>query len=290
MSTSDLTPTVVLVHGAFVDASSWNGAIAELKAAGLDVVAPPNLLRGVGVDAAYLTGFVEALGRPAVLAAHSYAGAVISQTGSDASNIAGLVYIAAYAPEAGETLGAINARYPDVPLSAALRTFTYADERGEQATDTFVDARSFHDAVCAEAPADVADTLARTQRPASLAASRRPSPARRHGRPCRPGPSWPPPITPSTRTPSATWPSGRAARSPRSTPRTRSRPRIPRTWPRSSSARSRPSDEPTGRGAVRSSAADRRRRARCRLRQHRAARRPGRAAAPRMALRHPQLR
>jgi pimeloyl-ACP methyl ester carboxylesterase len=109
VSTSDITPTVVLVHGAFVDASSWNGVIA------------------------------------------------------------GLVYIAAYAPEAGETLGAINARYPDVPLSAALRTFTYTDERSEQATDTFVDAALFHDAVCAEAPADVADTLARTQRPASLA-------------------------------------------------------------------------------------------------------------------------
>jgi hypothetical protein len=104
MSTSDRTPTVVLVHGAFVDASSRNGVIAELKAAGLDVVAPPNLLRGVGVDAAYLTGFVAALGRPAVLAGHSYAGAVISQTGSDAGNVAGLVYIAAYAPEAGETL------------------------------------------------------------------------------------------------------------------------------------------------------------------------------------------
>ena len=57
-----------------------------------------------------------------------------------------------------------------MPLSAALRTFTYTDERGEQATDTYVDAALFHDAVCAEAPADVADTLARTQRPASLAA------------------------------------------------------------------------------------------------------------------------
>jgi pimeloyl-ACP methyl ester carboxylesterase len=87
MSTSDLTPTVVLVHGAFVDASSWNGVIAELKAAGLDVVAPPNLLRGVGVDAAYLTGFVEALGRRVVLVAHSYAGAVISQTGSETTEI-----------------------------------------------------------------------------------------------------------------------------------------------------------------------------------------------------------
>jgi pimeloyl-ACP methyl ester carboxylesterase len=168
MSTSNLTPTVVLVHGAFVDASSWNGVIAELKAAGLDVVAPPNLLRGIGVDAAYLTGFVEALGRPAVLVGHSYAGAVISQTGRDAKGVVGLVFVAAFAPDAGETIAAINARYPDVPLAAAQRTFTYTGERGEQATDAFVDAAAFHDAVCAEAPADVADTLARTQRPASL--------------------------------------------------------------------------------------------------------------------------
>jgi pimeloyl-ACP methyl ester carboxylesterase len=168
MSTSDLT--VVLVHGAFVDASSWTGVITELKTADLDVVAPPNLLRGVGVDAAYLTGFVASLGRQVILVGHSYAGAVISQTGSDASNVSGLVYVAAYIPEAGETLGVINARYPDVPLSAALSTFTYTDERGQPATDTYVEAALFHDAVCADAPAEVADTLARTQRPASLAA------------------------------------------------------------------------------------------------------------------------
>ena len=90
--------------------------------------------------------------------------------GSDASNVTGLVYVAAYAPGAGETLQTTNARYPDVPLSAELRTFSYADERGEQATDTFVDPALFHDAVCADAPADVAGTLARTQRPASLTA------------------------------------------------------------------------------------------------------------------------
>src|ERR1700759_1326266 len=176
MSTSDLPPTVVLVHGAFVDASSWNGVIAELKAAGLDVVAPPNLLRGVGVDAAYLTGCVGALGRPVVLVAHSYAGAVISQTGSDASNVVGLGYVAAYAPEAGETPGGINAPSPDVPRSAALLNFTYTDDRGEQATDPYVDATLFHDAVCAEAPADVADTLARTQRAGSLAGFRTAAP------------------------------------------------------------------------------------------------------------------
>ena len=164
----DRAPTVVLVHGAFVDASSWNGVIAELKAGGIDVVAPPNLLRGVGVDAAYLTGFVEALGGPSVLVGHSYAGAVITQAGSNAKGVVGLVFVAAFAPDANEPLGAINARYPDVPLVAAQRTFTYTDERGAQATDVFIDRASFHDAVCADLPADAADLVARTQRPASL--------------------------------------------------------------------------------------------------------------------------
>jgi pimeloyl-ACP methyl ester carboxylesterase len=81
---------------------SWNGVIAELEPAGIDIVAPPNLRPGIGVDAAYLTGFVEALGRPAVLVGHSYAGAVISQAGSDAKGVVELVFVAAFAPEAGE--------------------------------------------------------------------------------------------------------------------------------------------------------------------------------------------
>jgi len=162
------TPTVVLVHGAFVDASSWNGVIGELLTAGVDVVAPPNPLRGISPDATYLTSFVEALARPTILVGHSYGGAVISQVGSDAPGVAGLVFVAAFAPDAEEPLGAINARYPDVPLAAALRTFTYNNERGEQGTEAFVDHALFRDAVCADLPADVADLLARTQRPASL--------------------------------------------------------------------------------------------------------------------------
>ena len=142
------SPTVVLVHGAFADASR-NGVIAELDAAGVDVLAPPNPLRGIGADAAYLTGFVDNLVRPTVLVAHSYGGAVITQAGSDAHGVVGLVFVNAFAPEAGEQVATINSRYPDVPLGAALRTLTYTSERGEQATDAFVDHASFYDAVCA---------------------------------------------------------------------------------------------------------------------------------------------
>ena len=162
------SPTVVLVHGAFADASSWNGVIAELDAAGIDAVAPPNPLRGIGADAAYLTGFVDNLAGPTVLVGHSYAGAVVTQAGRDAQGVVGLVYVNAFAPEAGEQIATINSRYPDIPLGAALRTFTYTNERGEQSTDAFVDRELFHDAVCADLSAVVAESLARTQRPASL--------------------------------------------------------------------------------------------------------------------------
>src|SRR4051794_25071539 len=110
-SSAGTNPTVVLVHGAFVDASSWSRVITALEAAGVEVVAPPNLLRGVGIDAAYLTGFVNALGRATILVGHSYGGAVITQSGSDANGVVGLVYVAAFAPEADEPLAAINSRY-----------------------------------------------------------------------------------------------------------------------------------------------------------------------------------
>ena len=162
------TPTVVLVHGAFVDGSSWAGVITELEAAGVDVIAPPNMLRGIDADAAYLTGLVNGHGGPVVLVGHSYGGAVITQAGTDADRVVGLVYVAAFAPEENEPLGEINARYPDVPLAGALRTFNYTNERGDEITEALIDRASFRNAVCADLPEEVADLLARTQRSASL--------------------------------------------------------------------------------------------------------------------------
>jgi pimeloyl-ACP methyl ester carboxylesterase len=165
---SSSSPIVVLVHGAFADAGSWAGVVAELESADVAAVAPPNLLRGIGPDAAYLTSFVEQLGRPAILVGHSYAGAVITQTGADADNAVGLVFVAAFAPEAGETLAGINARYPDVPLNAALRTFSFPKGATSPATDAYIDRQLFHGAFCADVPADRAHVMALTQRPVSL--------------------------------------------------------------------------------------------------------------------------
>jgi pimeloyl-ACP methyl ester carboxylesterase len=164
-ATESTTPTVVLVHGAFVDASSWTSVITELQAAGVDAVAPSNLLRGIATDAANLTGYLSFLARPALLVGHSYGGAVITQSGADAKNAVGLVFVAAFAPEAGESLGEINARYPDVALGAALRPFTYTKEGGGQGTDLYADRALFQNAFCADVPAAAARLAAATQRP-----------------------------------------------------------------------------------------------------------------------------
>jgi len=164
------SPSVVLVHGAFADASSWSGVIAELQSAGVSVTAPPNQLRGIPTDAAYLTSFVNQRDGPTILVGHSYAGALITQSGTDARDVVGLVFVAAFAPEANENLADINARYPDIPLSAAQRTLTYPTGDGISGTEVLIDQASFHDAFCADLPVEQARVMALTQRPIAVEA------------------------------------------------------------------------------------------------------------------------
>ena len=106
---SETTPTVVLVHGAFADASSWNGVIERLQARGVNAVAPGLPLRGIASDSAYIASVLEQIPGPVVAVAHSYGGAVITNAATDAKNVVGLVYVAAFATAEGETLGAVEA-------------------------------------------------------------------------------------------------------------------------------------------------------------------------------------
>src|SRR5207248_1269513 len=106
---TDGTPTVVLVHGAFADASSWNGVIERLQAKGVPVKAPANPLRGISIDSAYIAGVFEETPGPIVAVGHSYGGAVISNAAKRAKNVVGLVFVAAFAPEEGEALGEAEA-------------------------------------------------------------------------------------------------------------------------------------------------------------------------------------
>jgi pimeloyl-ACP methyl ester carboxylesterase len=119
MSTTTLdTPplTVVLVHGAFTDASSWNGVIQRLQAAGVQVTAPPNPLRGLSADSAYIGSFVEQVPGPVLVVGHSYTGAVISNAATDAKNVVGLVFVAAFATDEGETVGEVASTSKDAIL------------------------------------------------------------------------------------------------------------------------------------------------------------------------------
>src|SRR5947208_9564639 len=111
------TPTVVLVHGGFADASYWTPVIQELQARGLPVLAPPNPLRGLALDAEYVASFVNQIDGPVLLVGHSYGGAVISVAGAATDNAIGLVYVAAFILDEGESFAEIFA-----PSSATRRS------------------------------------------------------------------------------------------------------------------------------------------------------------------------
>jgi pimeloyl-ACP methyl ester carboxylesterase len=108
--------TVVLVHGAFADSSSWTGVIERLQAAGVRVTAPANPLRGISVDSAYLASLLDQTPGPVLAVAHSYGGAVISNAAGTAKNVVGLVYVAAFVPDEGERLGEVTPTSKDSVL------------------------------------------------------------------------------------------------------------------------------------------------------------------------------
>src|SRR5215469_13286811 len=112
--------TVVLVHGAFADASSWTGVIERLQARGIQATAPANPLRGISIDSAYLASLLDQIPGPILAVGHSYGGAVISNATTKAKNVKGLVYVAAFATDDGELLGAVEAGSKDSILNAAL--------------------------------------------------------------------------------------------------------------------------------------------------------------------------
>jgi pimeloyl-ACP methyl ester carboxylesterase len=164
-------PTVVFVHGAFADASSWIGVIERLQAKGVPVTAPANPLRGLTVDSAYIAGVLDETPGPVVAVGHSYGGAVISNAAAQAKNVVGLVFVAAFAPEEGERLGEATAASKDAVLGSSLVPRHYPSTNGgEPAVEFTIDPASFHDAFAADLSAEQAAVLAATQRPVAEAA------------------------------------------------------------------------------------------------------------------------
>ncbi|KOX02036.1 MULTISPECIES: alpha/beta fold hydrolase [Streptomyces] len=163
------TPTVVLVHGAFADAASWSGVIEELQSHGIPVIAPPNPLRGLASDAAYVASVAAQIDGPVVLAGHSYGGALITVAGVT-ENVVGLVYVAAYALEEGESLGELQGRFPLSPLVSNLKQWTYPVPGGEPAVEVTIAEDAFPSVFAADVPAEVTKVLAAAQRPLAAAA------------------------------------------------------------------------------------------------------------------------
>jgi pimeloyl-ACP methyl ester carboxylesterase len=170
------SPTVLLVHGAFADASSWNGVIERLQAKGVQVTAAANPLRGISVDSAYIAGLLEETPGPVVAVGHSYGGAVITNAARHAKNVVGLVYVAAFATEEGERLADAEAASKDSVLNSALVPLHYpAANGGEPAVEFAIDPEKFHDAFAADLPTEETTVMAATQRPVAELAFSEPS-------------------------------------------------------------------------------------------------------------------
>lgn len=160
-------PTVVLVHGAFADASSWNGEVKILEKDGYPVVAAANPLRSVKSDGAAVSALLAGIKSPVVLVGHSYGGNVISEAANDRANVKALVYVAAFAPEAGETVAGLAGKFPGSTLGPALAAPVVLADGGK---DLYIQQDKFHDQFAADVPVAQAALMAATQRPVTEAA------------------------------------------------------------------------------------------------------------------------
>jgi pimeloyl-ACP methyl ester carboxylesterase len=159
-------PTIVLVHGAFADAAGWNGVIELLQARGFKVVAPPNPLRGISIDTAYIASLFEQIPGPVLAVGHSYGGAVITNAAAKAANVVGLVYVAGFAPDEGEILQQVEQGSKDSVLNTVLLPLKYPTGRGaEMAVEFAIDPARFHDSFAADVTVEQAAVLAAGQRP-----------------------------------------------------------------------------------------------------------------------------
>ena len=152
--------TVVLVHGAFAESASWNGVISRLAAKGIAAIATPNQLRSVTTDAENVRQATLSVGGRVLLVGHSYGGAVITEAAVDNDAIAGLVYVAAFAPDHGENSLQLTGQFPGSTLGDTVRPYPL----GDGTNDLIVDRDIFPSQFAADVPLDEAKLAAATQR------------------------------------------------------------------------------------------------------------------------------
>ncbi|MGC4770036.1 alpha/beta hydrolase [Micromonospora sp. DT44] len=160
-------PTIVLVHGAFADSSSWNGVIANLKRRGYPAIAVANPLRGVQGDAAYARSVVDSVDGPVVMVAHSYGGVVMTEAADGAANVKAMVYVASVSPDVGESVVDLVTKYPGSQLVTSVKMVPFPQPDGGTGMDQYIDQEKFPAVFAADVDPEVAELMAATQRPAS---------------------------------------------------------------------------------------------------------------------------
>jgi pimeloyl-ACP methyl ester carboxylesterase len=161
-------PTVVLVHGAFANSTTWNLVLAALADQDVDAIAVANPLRSLHGDATYLRDVVQSIGRPVILVGHAYGGMVITEAAADNDAVRGLVYVAAFAPESGESVRDLAAKFPaSTPGSSGSPLQSYPLTGG--GTEVRIDPAKFPH-LFPDLNLDDAILLGRTQRPVTEAA------------------------------------------------------------------------------------------------------------------------
>jgi pimeloyl-ACP methyl ester carboxylesterase len=164
------SPTAVLVHGAFADASGYAGVIRELQARGVAVRAPMNPLRSLAFDADAIARYTNSIDGPVVLVGHSYGGAVISQAAPMVNDVVALVFLSAFAPDRGESCASVQEPFPPSLLASTSVPTPYDAPGAPGGPDLFIKIPDFHQTFCADLPAEVAAPMAVSQRPLSAAA------------------------------------------------------------------------------------------------------------------------
>jgi len=173
-------PSVVLIHGAWADGSSWSRVVSLLQTHGYTVYVPPNPLRGLTSDSAYIASFLQTITGPIILVGHSYGGAVITNAATGNPNVKALVYVDAFAPDQGESLASLSSVPPPAGQSPSCvsgdptQVFNFVPLNGGD-VDLYVKPSLFPSCFANDLPPNEGAVLASTQRPFALSALPQPS-------------------------------------------------------------------------------------------------------------------
>src|SRR4051794_29040821 len=179
-------PTIVLVHGAWADATGFDREIRALQDRGFRAIGFANPLRGLPGDADYLADFLRTLPDALVLVGHSYGGAVISAAATGNDQVKALVYFNGWMPDEGESIQQLLERFEGSLVGPAIRPVPFTGPDGSEGADLYLDPEAFHEAFAADVDRATADVMAAAQRPWNGAAFGAPSgpPAWKAGIPC----------------------------------------------------------------------------------------------------------